>query len=155
MSDSCDPVDCSLPGFSVHGIFQARVLEWVAISFSRRSSRPRNWIWVSRIVGRRFTVWATREVLKSSLGYLQYLIQPVIPKSYANSCQPVANSSIAFWNFLELSIYFQSSIGWICREGSCEYEGPAVDGELALLFCLFYTHVIIPLLLFLRIGDPL
>ena len=31
----CDPMDCSLPGFSVHGVFQARVLEWVAISFSK------------------------------------------------------------------------------------------------------------------------
>ena len=38
----CDPMDCSLPGSSVHGIFQARILEWVAISFSRRSSRPRD-----------------------------------------------------------------------------------------------------------------
>ena len=36
----CDPMDCSLPGSSVYGIFQARVLEWVAISFSRGSSRP-------------------------------------------------------------------------------------------------------------------
>ena len=36
----CDPVDCSLPGSSVHGILQARVLEWVAISFSRGSSQP-------------------------------------------------------------------------------------------------------------------
>ena len=38
----CDPMDCSLPGFSVRGIFQARVLEWVAISFSRGSSWPRD-----------------------------------------------------------------------------------------------------------------
>ena len=38
----CDPMDCSLPGFSLHGILQARVLEWVAISFSRGSSRPRD-----------------------------------------------------------------------------------------------------------------
>ena len=38
VSDSCDPMDCSLPGSSVHGIFQARILDWVAISFSRRSS---------------------------------------------------------------------------------------------------------------------
>ena len=38
----CDPMDCSLPGSSVHGIFQARVLEWVAISFSRASSPPRD-----------------------------------------------------------------------------------------------------------------
>ena len=37
-----DPTDCSLPGSSVHGIFQARILEWVAISFSRRSSQPRD-----------------------------------------------------------------------------------------------------------------
>ena len=45
----CDPVDCSLLGSSVHGIFQARVLEWVAISFSRRSSQPRDWTRISRI----------------------------------------------------------------------------------------------------------
>ena len=59
----CDPIDCSLPGSSVHGIFQARILEWVAISFSRRSSWLRHWTWVSSIVGRLFTIWATREVL--------------------------------------------------------------------------------------------
>ena len=58
----CDPMDCSLPGSSVHGIFQARELEWVAISFSRGSSWPRDRTQVSCIVGRRFTVWATREV---------------------------------------------------------------------------------------------
>ena len=55
----CNPIDCSLPGSSVHGIFQARVLEWVAISFSRGSSQPRDRTQVSYIVGRRFTVWAT------------------------------------------------------------------------------------------------
>ena len=38
----CDPMDCSLPGSSVHGILQARILEWVAISLSRRSSQPRD-----------------------------------------------------------------------------------------------------------------
>ena len=57
----CDPRDYSLPGFSVHGIFQARILEWLSISFSRRSW-PRDWTRVSCIVGRCFTVWATREV---------------------------------------------------------------------------------------------
>ena len=59
----CDPMDYSLPRSSIHGILQARVLEWVAISFSRGSSRPRDWTWVSRIAGRRFTFWATKEVL--------------------------------------------------------------------------------------------
>ena len=65
----CDSMDCSLPGSSVHGIFQARILEWVAISFSMRSSPPRNRTWVSHIVGTHFTIWATREVyfLYSSL----------------------------------------------------------------------------------------
>ena len=57
----CDPMDCSLPGSPIHGILQAIVLEGVAISFSRGSSRPRDRTRVSRIVDRRFTVWATRE----------------------------------------------------------------------------------------------
>ena len=57
-------MDCSLPGSSVHGIFQARVLEWVAISFSRGSSWPRDWIWVSRIAGRCFTIWTARELVE-------------------------------------------------------------------------------------------
>ena len=56
-----DPMDCSLPGSSVHGIFQAKVLEWVAISFSRGSFQPRDRTWVSYTAGRRFTMWVTRE----------------------------------------------------------------------------------------------
>ena len=55
----CNPVDCSLPGSSVHGIFQAIVLEWIAISFSRGSFQPRDRTLVSRIVDRCFTVWTT------------------------------------------------------------------------------------------------
>ena len=57
----CDPKDCSLAGSSVHGIFQARVLEWVVISFSRGSSWPRDWTQVSCTAGRRFILWATKE----------------------------------------------------------------------------------------------
>ena len=48
----CDSMDCSLPGFSSHGIFQARILEWVAISFCRGSSWSRDQTWVSHIAGR-------------------------------------------------------------------------------------------------------
>ena len=62
----CDPMDCSLPGFSVHGILQARVLEWFTISFSRGSSQPRDRTWISHIGGRRFNLWATREAHKQS-----------------------------------------------------------------------------------------
>ena len=60
----CEPMNCSLPGSSIHGIFQAIVLEGVAISFSRGSSTPRDWPRVFHIVDRRFTIWATREVWK-------------------------------------------------------------------------------------------
>ena len=52
----CDPMDYNLPGSSVHGILQARVLEWVAIPFSRGSSQPRDQTQVSRIAGGLFTV---------------------------------------------------------------------------------------------------
>ena len=57
----CDAMDCSLPGSSVRGISQARILEWVAISFSRGSSPPSDRTWVSCVAGRFFTIWATRE----------------------------------------------------------------------------------------------
>ena len=61
VSNSCNPMDWSLQGSSVHGILQARILEWVAISFSRGSSRSRNRTHVSCIAGRFFTDWARRE----------------------------------------------------------------------------------------------
>ena len=60
----CNPLDCSPPGFSVHGIFQAKILEGIAISFSKGSSWPRDWTYVSCISwigGRFFTHWAIRE----------------------------------------------------------------------------------------------
>ena len=60
----CNPMEYSLPGSSVHGIFQAIVLEWIAISFPRGSSQTREWTWISHIVDRCFTLWATREVLR-------------------------------------------------------------------------------------------
>ena len=69
-------MDCSLPGFSVHGIFQASVLEWVTISFSRESSQPRYRTWVSHIVGRCFTHWATREVRALTGGLLKSETEP-------------------------------------------------------------------------------
>ena len=57
----CDPMDCSLPGSSVHEILQARILEWVAVPFSRGSSKPRDWTQVSCTAGGFFTVWTTRK----------------------------------------------------------------------------------------------
>ena len=66
----CDPMDCSLPGSSVHGILQARILKWVAISYSKGSSQPRDQTRVSRTAGRFFTIWATREAPELIPAYL-------------------------------------------------------------------------------------
>ena len=63
---------------TVHGIHQARILEWVAIPFSRGSSQPRNWTQVSCIEGRFFTIWATREIQEYWSGNLS-LLQWIFP----------------------------------------------------------------------------
>ena len=60
MPTLCDPMDYGLPGFSDRGIFQARILELVAIPFSRGSSQPRDQIWVSHIAGRFVTIWKVK-----------------------------------------------------------------------------------------------
>ena len=57
----CSPMDCTPPGSSVHGILQARILEWIAISFCRRLSGPRDQTQVSCTAGRCFSIWTTRE----------------------------------------------------------------------------------------------
>ena len=67
MSDSLPPHGYSSPGSSVLGILQARILEWVAIPFSRGSSQPRDQIQVSPIAGRFFTFWATISPLRGEI----------------------------------------------------------------------------------------
>ena len=73
----CDPMDCSPPDFSIHGSLQARILEWVAIPFSRGSFWPRDWAWVSCIAGRFLTVWATRGLLIHSINSCKLLRGPL------------------------------------------------------------------------------
>ena len=68
----CDPMDGSPPGSSVHGILQAKILEWVAIPFSRGSSQPRDRTWVSCITVRFFTLWDTREAPSLKTGLAQW-----------------------------------------------------------------------------------
>ena len=62
----CDPMSCDLPGPFVHGILQARILEWVAILFSRGSSWSRDQTWLSWIAGRFLTIWATGKSIRVS-----------------------------------------------------------------------------------------
>ena len=122
----CDPMDCSLPNSSVRGILQARILEWIAISFSRGSSWPRDWTMVSCIAGRLFTTWATRETREWIAGH----------SSKAETC----------WNMFAL----QHLQAWVTN------MGPAADSccrmkESAAWLCRWdpgrMTFIITPLLL--------
>ena len=125
----CNPMDCRLSGVSVHGIFQARRLEWIAISFSRGSSRPRNRTRVSCIAGRCFTVWATREAhWKGYIGGFQILV--VMNKAAINTCvqgfvwTEVFNSKLNLerWSSVnemdreKLNILDRENTAWLFRE---------------------------------------
>ena len=83
-------MDYNLPGSSVHGILQVRILEWVAISFSKGSSQPGNWTWVSRIVGRFFTNWATREAPQLDMPPEKAVYQLYVPIAVAKN--PLASA---------------------------------------------------------------
>ena len=78
-----NPIDCSPPGSSVQGIVQIRILEWVAIPFSRGSSQSREWTQISFIGGRFFTIWATREVKVYYHGLVSALTRGLDAKSRA------------------------------------------------------------------------
>ena len=107
----CDPMDCSLPGFPVHGILQARILEWVTISFSRGSSPPRDRTRVSRIRGRRFNLWATREALCIKTCYQifihLYLLFPIAPNWKQYKCP-----STGEWIDFDTYIQFDTMCLW-------------------------------------------
>ena len=78
-------MDCSLPVSSVHGLLQARILEWVAIPFSRGFSQTRDQIQISCIAGGFFTFWATREALKA-------IPAAAAAKSCLTLCDPIDSS---------------------------------------------------------------
>ena len=77
-----NPMDCSPPGSSVLGIFQARILEWVAISYSRGSSQPRNPTLVSCLRGHILYHWATRETHWDACYLTKVLLQYNLPGNY-------------------------------------------------------------------------
>ena len=111
----CDPVDCSPAGSSVHGISQATILEWVAISFSRGSSQARDPTQVSWKAGRFFTIWATREAHGSPPKqehpqHPRTTIQPqvAIVGRMRNWCKG--------WEW-EKELWHQMLGGWACRGG--------------------------------------
>ena len=89
-SESCSqlcPTFCYSMDYTVDGVLQARILEWVALPFSSRSSQPRDGTQVSRIVGRFFTSWATREAKNIGVGSLS-LLQQIFPTQKLNRGLP-------------------------------------------------------------------
>ena len=90
----CDPVDCSPPGSSVHGILQARILEWVAIPFSRRSSQPRDRTQVSHIAGGFSTNWTTREAQKVIIRHQNQAKSTFFP-TVLSKCKPKCQKYLA------------------------------------------------------------
>ena len=101
-------MDCSPLGSSIHGIFQARALEWVAISFSRGSSWPRDWTQISHTAGRRFTIWATREVQNMTLGCFQKSSLPLKCRvTPTENCVSQAQLGFSKKEFQEYVVWWQ------------------------------------------------
>ena len=99
----CDPVDCSPPGSSVHGILQARILEWVAIPFSRESSPSRDQTWVSYITGRFFYSLSHQ----GSLGFWNLwlnIFHLVVKNSSSDSASSPFSLFVFFWYFNHMHV---------------------------------------------------
>ena len=95
----CDPMDFGPPGSPIHGILQARILEWVAIPFSRRSFQFRDQTQVSRIIGRFFTIWAAQEAKQKPCLLSNKNIRAVKVK-VSQSCLPLQSHGLhSLWNF--------------------------------------------------------
>ena len=141
-----NPMDCSPPGSSsVHGILQARILQWVAIPFSSRSSQPRGQTGVSCAAGRFFAVWATRgaprcrreAVTHHTLGHRlslpalqQALSAQHVPSTFSGFVLPDPRGKLARWGCCtEKKPEGQ-------REGTAspEREGPCVPNSSCLQF---------------------
>ena len=100
LMNSCDAMDCGPPGSSVHGISQARILEWVAIHIFRGSSWPRDQTQVSCIIGRFFTFWAASESpLKICVCYIHVLCAYSVPHNRVAYNNPVwlIIITVPFW----------------------------------------------------------
>ena len=101
-----DSMDYSLPGSSIHRILQARILEWVAISFSRWSSRPRDQTRIFCIAGRFFTIWATREAL--TVTHLPPRIL-ILSRSHSSPRNPHDSGEIDPLSNSRVDVYYRSS----------------------------------------------
>ena len=151
----CDPVDCSPPGSSLHGILQARILEWVAISFSRGSSWPRDQTQVSCIAGRRFNLWATREAqspvlnpcglnsqipLTSSRNWSYRFPWNVHMLLWCWDLGKIQSDDLQHWHSFMFSSYFHAGVDLFTPLSSPARASPA----LLILQTPSLSHLVIP-----------
>ena len=118
----CDPTKCRLPVSSVHGILQAKILEWAAISFFRGSSRPRGRTWVSHIACRCFTIWAPRGALTLCMQFLLSFISSCLKNLSLFKCHLSFLPSFLKWKCWSSHLYTQvcSNLTWshiLCEQG--------------------------------------
>ena len=138
----CDSMDCSLPGSPVHGIFQARTLKWVAISFSRRSSQPRDQTQVSLTAGRVFTIWVIREAQQD--GRRSKIMFTIKLHTHQRSSEganktvcapgPRERSYDLHKRFSQTCLWVSGSLQWrgwstmaCCRISGTEYNSPGIN----------------------------
>ena len=152
-------MDCSPPGSSVHRILQARILEWVAISFSRGSSQPLDWTQVSHVAGRHFTVWAPREVWVTytrNIKLRPLLYSAVRSTAALSTCELLANchrhpsSSTEILYLLNTGSPSSLRKAWKPSFTSCLYESDYSRNDSTTLFVewLSFRHFCTESLLF-------
>ena len=111
----CDPMDCSLPGSSVHGTLQARILEWIFLT--------RDQTWVSCIAGRFFTYWVTKEAPTSLVpktagklftrkGFISTLLELPVYLSFSRNLTSIKNFPRIFTAGMQATVVSQGSAGW-------------------------------------------
>ena len=130
MSDFCDPTD-----YTVHGVLQASILEWVAVPFFRSSSQPRGWTQVSCIAGGFFTTWAT----KNSPRILEWVAYP-----FSRGSSPPRNRtgvSCIAQILYQLRRYMLSDV--FLQFTGCLFILLAVSFAVKKLFSLRYSHLLI------------
>ena len=141
----CDPMDCSQPGFSIHGILQARMLEWVAMPFSRGSSQPRDQTQVSCIGGLVLHQLSYKGSPASGRGYINFFRQrgrvpwgrslrmSVVVQSLNQSCltlcDPMDCSMLGFPVLHCLPEFYQTPVHWV------QWCHPTISSSIAFFSC--------------------
>ena len=143
-----NPMDCRLPGSSVHGILQTRILEWLAIAFSRGSSGPRDWTWVSCIAGRFFTIWTrtANPFKKSVFPFVPITFHPNIKVDHLLDvyirCIYLPRTEISRTEFSTFLALTASQSGFrsinLCPQEQCRSTCLSTPSPILMFFCLSF-----------------